>query len=287
MKSIKLTVILAFVLYLAGTTVAGATQILYVDTYNSVTGVSSLYTLTTAGVATKQGDIKLGGTGNLAITDIAFNLTTGTMYAISATNLYTLDFMHANGTTVTATAVGTGTGDLRLQGLVVGSDGTIYADNTYVTIGPDKPGHLFTINASGVGAIVGSNGKTTGNNYIGDFGDLAFVGSTLYGTFAVNGFTNTFLGTANTGTGAVSSLHDMGVANVDGLAYYLPTSTLYAITRDGTLYTANTSSGALTNAHTTGLSNVYGMTSVPLPPTMLLLGSGLVGVIGLRRKLKG
>jgi hypothetical protein len=293
MKNLKLTAILALVLFLAGATVAGATSMLYVDTYNSSTGVSSLYTVSTIGVATYVGDIKLGGTTNLGITDIAYNPTTQTMYAVSSQGLYTLDHLHPSGTIITANAITLSGGNAgsatRLQGLEVSSGGIIYTDNTFKTAGSNRPGHLFSITSSGVVSDLNSNGTSGTTGYIGNYGDLVFVGSTLYGTFAVNGSTDVYLGTVNTGNvnPNVSNLMDTGINNLDGLAYL--NSTLYGISRTGTLYTISTSDGSLSNSHDTGLSGVYGMTfalGVPLPPSVFLLGTGLLGIglLGFRRK---
>jgi len=276
---------------------ARAASILYVDTYNSTSGISSLYTLTTTGTATKVGDIKLNGnsSSNLFITDIAFNENTGKMFAITATTLYTLDYLHPSGSIITATQVGTdptGTKVTRLQGLTVSSNGTIYADSSYtIGGGPDKTGHLYTIDSSGTAHNVGSNGSGENNNYYGNYGDLAFVGSSLYGTIAVNSAPNpVYWGSINSNAGTVT-LGSAMTANIDGLAYIDSTSTLYGISRTGTLYTLNPSTGAiLTTIPTTGFltgDTVYGATHAPIPPSAFLLGSGLLGLglLGWRRKI--
>jgi hypothetical protein len=239
------------------------------------------------------GDIKLNGnpTSNLFITDIALDINTGTMYAITDTTLYTLDYLHPSSNIVTAEAVGTGTTVTLLEGLTVSSTGILYADSFYSGNGNNQYGHLYTLNTTtGTATNIGGNGAGSGNDNYGNFGDLAFVGSNLYGTIAEAKTSGIFWGSINTGTGAATpNVTAIGV-NIDGLAYMNSTSTLYGISRTGTLYTINPTTGALiTTIPTTGFDpgdTVYGMT-VPLPPSALLLGSGLLGLglLSWRRKI--
>ena len=287
-----LLAIMAMILFLAGTTVAGA-SILYVDTYNSSTLVSSLYSLTTAGTATKVGDIKLGGTTDLFITDIALDLTTGTMYAITTTTLYTLDnYGNPSGGIITATAVGS-TGVTDLQGLEVSSTGTIYAAS--FPADPETNGGLYTLNSSD-GSVVNtySLAPNSGGNHFRDYGDLAFgnilfygslVGTNPQGASPTNGIAP--IGTTG-GTFASAAKPFNPAVDIDGLAFVSQTSTLYGLTRDANLYTINPATGNLTAITTTGFAAgdvAYGMT-VPLPASGLLLGSGLLGLglLGWRRQ---
>ncbi|MEJ2070054.1 MAG: hypothetical protein P8X58_06540, partial [Syntrophobacterales bacterium] len=228
MKKRLFLAILAVALVLAGTTVAGA-SILYVNTFDGTT--SSLYTLTTTGTATKVGDIQEDGTTNRQFTDIAYDQTTGTMYAITTTTLYTLDLTPSGGI-ITATAVGS-TGVTGLQGLEVNSSGTIYADSFYSGFGSNQFGHLYTLNnTTGAATDIGGNGAAPGspsNNNYGNYGDLAFVDSTLYGTLAEAKAAGVFWGTINISTGAATATSPTTAMsdNIDGLAYVDPT--LYGI----------------------------------------------------------
>jgi hypothetical protein len=263
---------------------ASATGIMYVDTLSG--SVSSLYTLTTGGVATKVGDIQASAGGNLTLTDIAFDPTTGNMYAITTSALYILDYKSTTGT-VKAALIGNTTGASGLQGLEVSSDGKIYADSYPIGGNGGVTGRLYELSKTDGSATPGVN---LPNNYVA-YGDLAFDSGVLYGSlFKTNGSNKFEL--YNIGTS-----HKIGTFpdddNIDGLAYFPnspSTGTLYGITRGGTLYTINPSNGALSNSHSTGLSNVYGATyatHTPIPPSAFLLGSGLLGLglLGWRRKI--
>lgn len=301
MKKLKLIGILGMVLFLAGASVAGAGT-LYMDTWgDGGQAVRSLYTVTTAGAATKVGDIKYSTNGGVTfpwkpwITDIAYNGTTGVMYAIGArsgypSNLYYLDFLHPTPDgVVKAYEIGTPGGGLR--GLAVDAAGVIYAGST--TSGATYPS-LYTLD-SGTGAktLMDEFGKSGGGlyDYLSNFGDLAFSSSgTLYGTFYwPNHSSNNYLATVVPSTGVGVVLGGSSNIYLDGLAFG-DTGTLYAVDLRGHLLTLNAATGAvITTANITvggvGFSSYgYGLTEVsppvPLPPTVLLLGSGLLGLWG-------
>jgi hypothetical protein len=274
---LKVKMLMAVAILLLATVSLASANTLYINTLNGST--SNLYTVTTSGVATLVGQIKEGTTA-LSITDIAYSPVDGRMYAISTNHLYYLDFLNNDGGDVAATSIGVTTGAINLQGLGVKADGTIYAGSS------GSPGHLYTLSSSNGAATATSNNF---GSSLGIYGDLAFSsGGTLYGMFSGGSHPNQ-LGTVNTSTGVATLLNGPQVEQTDGLAFI--GTTLYADTYAGTLLTLNISNGSkLTeiNIRSGGqdLKNEKGLTyytAVPLPPTVLLLGSGLLGLAGWRR----
>jgi len=284
----KITSLFAAVLVLASVSISNASM--YICN-SDAQEVSHLYTLTTAGVATEVGKVKLGGDTNLDIRDIAYNATTGTMYAITNSSLYTLDFRGYTGGVVGATLVGP-SGASNLQGLAVAPNGTIYAGN--------KPsgtaGNLYTLNATNGAAIsMGSFGVGDGEvgDYLRDYGDLAFSpAGTLYGIFVwKNHATNNYLGTVSTSNGAAAPLGGTAKSNADGLAFI--GDTLYCVSANK-LYTLDSSTGQVLSdtaifANGVEVKYITGLTyvnQVPLPGSAWLLLSGLAGLGILRRRGK-
>lgn len=280
----KFTLLLAAILLLSGISLAEA-GMLYICTDGVAD--SRLYSLTTAGAATEVGVIQSGGS-NLDIRDIGYDVTSGAMYAITNNSLYSLDFQNPSGGIVTATLKGD-TGVDKLQGLVVAGNGTIYAGSRP----SGAAGHLYTLDATtGVATDKGSFGVGGGNSgdYLRDYGDLAFsTAGDLYGTFLwTNNTNNNYLGTVSTSLGTATILGGTGKTQADGLAFI--GDTLYSVSTIK-LYTFDPSNGAVLSdiaitVGGAGVTDITGLTyvnPVPLPASALLLGSGLVGLIGLRR----
>jgi hypothetical protein len=182
-----------------------------------------------------------------------------------------------------------------------GGTSTIYADSAETSL---NAGHLYSITTGGVVTDVGSNGSTDTHPpvTIGNYGDLAYDGLTLYGSFdteVVHG-SATYQGRVTitgdqAGTVALQGTFTYLGNNVlmDGLAYYngifygvnrgnniYAPSTLYTILPDGTIANAVAITGLMSD------TNIYGMTATPIPPSVFLLGSGLLGLgaLGWRRR---
>jgi hypothetical protein len=275
---LKVKVLMAVAILLLATVSLASANTLYINTLNGST--SNLYTVTTSGAATLVGQIK-EGTTPLSITDIAYSPINGRMYAISTTHLYYLDFLNIDKGIVAATSVGVTTGATNLQGLGVKADGTIYAGSS------GSPGHLYILSSSTGAATPTSNSF---GSSLGIYGDLSFSsGGTLYGMFS-GGSNPNRLGTVNTSSGVANLLTGPQIEQTDGLAFI--GTTLYADTRDGKLLTLNTTTGAkLTEQEIRSggqkLINEVGLTyytAVPLPPSALLMGTGLLGLILLRKR---
>lgn len=289
---IKLAVFLATMLLLSCAPMAGA-GMMYMNTLTG--GVSTLYTLTTGAVAAEVGVIQFNG-GNLSIRDIAFDSITGKMFAITANHLYYLDFQHPVAGVVTAHDVGATTGAAGLQGLAVGGDGTIYAGRAKTA---SASGNLYTLNgSSGAATLKGSFGVGGGaaGDYLGDYGDLAQgPDGGLYGLFAwQNHAGNNYLGAVNLSSGAVTpKTSGTGRTGADGLVFI--GNTIYAVRHAGGLMTLDFATGAkltdilIKDSQGNTINNGYGLAFVPLPPSVMLLGSGLLGLglFGFRRRRHG
>lgn len=277
---------LVALLLLTGASASYATM--YMDA--KLDSLSSLYTLTTGSVANKVGDI-YSGTATPNIVDIGYDGSNQKMYAISGNRLYTLDYANPVGGVVTATAVGTAHTSNRRGLEVIG--GTIYT-GTGITEIPAGSGSLYTLDPStGAETLKGSFG-TWGGDYIGQQGDLAYGNGKLYATMTWAGHSGYYLATIDTTLGTATQVGKIlsGSSNpaIDGIVFI--NGTLYGTSR-GTLatpaelYTINISDALATKVDTTtGVYTSFGLTQIPLPPTVLLLGSGLVGLglLGWRRR---
>jgi hypothetical protein len=272
---------------------------IYMETRSGSPVVSSLYTVDYfSGAASKVGDIKTSTGGNLAVNDIAYEPGNQTMYAITVNRLWSLNYTSGNGI-VTATAVGR-TGVTGRQGLeVVGP--TIYTGTAKTIL---ASGALYTLDpATGAATEVGGGFGDFGaaGTYVGLKGDLAYYNGKLYATmtWSGTGHGGIYLATIDLDTGLAIQVGKILAGStspsIDGIVF--ENGILYGITQGnatnpGTLYylTIPGTPGnvkAVKIGSNTGAYAAWGMTSVvPLPTSVLLLASGLLGLgaLGWRRK---
>lgn len=228
----------------------------------------------------------IGSTGQTRMIGLVVN-TDNTIYAVSEesnSRLWTLNASTGAATLVGSLGFNLQEGDMTIDPI---------SGKMYVADGAGDT--LYTIDkTTGAATLVGSFG-TVGR----DVSGLQFIGSTLYGlalrdssedalvTVDPTTAAATLIGTTGTNFGVIAA---MGRDPATGITYIGGPNTSFG--NDNKLYSLNLATGAATLVgDLSGLTysvsgfSVAGEPSglVPVPPTALLLGSGLLGLVGWRR----
>jgi len=248
---------------------------------------SSLYTLDPAnGSATLVGRVRSGGS-DIELEDIAYSPLAGTMYGVTYTELYTLDFQNPSGGVVAATLIGSiaGVTNSIMRGLTVSRDGTLYGGTSYDN--DSSPGSLYTIDPTSAAAtLIGSLGTEGAYNL--NSWALAMSGAgQLYGTVYAVEPGDAWLAEIDPLTGDASVVGAIPWA-VEGMAF--AAGALYGGS-DGDFYLIDPVTGGTTvlgnnGLEMTGLTEVPSTVPVPVPGAAALALFGLATATRLLRRRK-
>jgi len=220
---------------------------------------------TGTGIATE-----LIAAGGPAMTDLARDAS-GNLWGVTFGNLYSIDTSNSSATFTNKGSLGINT----MNALTFDANDNLFGasyDNT----------NLYSINTTtGAAHDLGSGSEVSS-------GDLAFdAAGTLF--LAADTSPNDTLVIVDPGNGGTTYLTgggDMGHDYAYGLAFV--DTVMYGVSSAGVLYTINTGTGEATSLGAiTGITGaIYGATTslVPVPATVWLFASGLLGLLGFSRR---